>query len=143
MLTLALSSDGVYIPDQRGTRPRPANNRPSRYSGRSPGYPGPWLGSHRLFRCSNRLKIMNKHNIMLRLPSVELRTGKTKSTLYDAMTNGDFPRGVKIGGRTVAWPESEVEEVIQAWIAGRTMPEVRELVKRIHEARKTPPTAAA
>jgi prophage regulatory protein len=86
---------------------------------------------------------MNKHNIMLRLPSVELRTGKTKSTLYDAMTNGDFPRGVKIGGRTVAWPESEVEEVIQAWIAGRTMPEVRELVKRIHEARKTPPTAAA
>ncbi|MNY12296.1 Prophage CP4-57 regulatory protein (AlpA) [compost metagenome] len=52
---------------------------------------------------------------LLRLPEVERLTGLRRSTIYEQMRKGIFPRSVKAGQRTAAWPESAV----QSWIAER------------------------
>lgn len=46
---------------------------------------------------------------------VEALTGLARSTIYDMMSRGEFPRPVKITGKAVAWPESAVA----AWLADR------------------------
>ncbi|WP_146590130.1 helix-turn-helix transcriptional regulator [Puniceibacterium confluentis] len=51
----------------------------------------------------------------LRRPAVEAATGLSRSTIYDMMDRGEFPRPVRIGRRAVAWPES----VIAHWLAQR------------------------
>ena len=52
----------------------------------------------------------------LRLPEVIELTGVSRSTIYRWMGNGEFPKQISIGGKTVAWLEAEVEE----WIHTRT-----------------------
>ena len=51
----------------------------------------------------------------LRRPAVEELTGLSRSTIYDLMAKGDFPRPVKLTKKAVAWPES----AIVAWLAER------------------------
>lgn len=51
----------------------------------------------------------------LRRPDVEAATGLSRSTIYDMMDRGEFPRPIRIGRRAVAWPESAV----LAWLADR------------------------
>jgi prophage regulatory protein len=51
----------------------------------------------------------------LRRPAVEQLTGLSRSTIYDLMTKGEFPRSVRLTGRAVAWPESAIAE----WLAQR------------------------
>ena len=50
---------------------------------------------------------------ILRLPNVLDRTGLSRSTVYQRVTEGRFPRPVSLGARAVGWIETEVEE----WIA--------------------------
>ena len=50
---------------------------------------------------------------ILRLPIVLDRTGLSRSTVYQRVTEGNFPRPVSLGARAVGWIETEVEE----WIA--------------------------
>lgn len=52
---------------------------------------------------------------MLRRKEVEIYTGLKRSTIYDRIKAGTFPKPIKIGARAVAWPES----VIRQWIAER------------------------
>ncbi|EXU75506.1 helix-turn-helix transcriptional regulator [Erwinia mallotivora] len=52
---------------------------------------------------------------LIRLSDVMKKTGFKKSWIYLLISQGDFPPAVKIGSRSVAWLESEVNE----WIAGR------------------------
>jgi prophage regulatory protein len=52
---------------------------------------------------------------ILRRPEVETRTGLSRSTLYFMISEGEFPRPVKIGRRAVGWPESR----ISIWLATR------------------------
>ncbi|NEK15692.1 AlpA family transcriptional regulator [Rhizobium leguminosarum] len=52
----------------------------------------------------------------LRLPAVIEATGMSRSTIYDMMSKGTFPRPVHLGKRLVAWPESAVAN----WLAERT-----------------------
>lgn len=52
---------------------------------------------------------------LLRRRDVESRTGLKKSTLYELMQGGQFPRPIPLTGQTVAWPEAEVD----AWIRAR------------------------
>jgi prophage regulatory protein len=66
----------------------------------------PPLIAHTMKRSSDRL---------LRLPEVECLTGLCRSAIYEQMRKGAFPRSVKAGQRTTAWPESAV----QSWIAER------------------------
>ncbi|WP_134682435.1 helix-turn-helix transcriptional regulator [Paracoccus ravus] len=51
----------------------------------------------------------------LRRRAVEELTGLSRSTIYDLMSKGQFPRPVKLTGRAVAWPES----ALVAWLDSR------------------------
>jgi len=52
------------------------------------------------------------HPRLLRRPEVEHLTGLSKSSLYERMARGEFPRPIKLGYRTALWPEA----AIHAWI---------------------------
>ena len=54
--------------------------------------------------------------LILRRPQVEQRTGLSRSTLYQYIQDGLFPRPVSLGARAVGWLESDVN----AWITART-----------------------
>lgn len=51
----------------------------------------------------------------LRRKAVEEITGLSRSTIYDMMSKGLFPRPVRLTAKAVAWPES----AIAAWLASR------------------------
>lgn len=52
-------------------------------------------------------------SVILRLPSVKLRTGLSRSTIYVRVTQGTFPVPISLGARAVGWLEAEIE----AWLA--------------------------
>jgi prophage regulatory protein len=52
---------------------------------------------------------------IIRLKAVKARCGLSRSTLYNRMAAGEFPRAVTLGARSVGWIESEID----AWIAAR------------------------
>ena len=51
----------------------------------------------------------NRSARILRLPEVEARTGLSRSTIYRWRVAGCFPPAVVMGGRTLGWFESDVE----------------------------------
>jgi len=52
---------------------------------------------------------------LLRKPEVQkIAANMSNSTLYYLMNNGDFPKPVKLGARSVAWKRSEIESWIQS-----------------------------
>ena len=53
----------------------------------------------------------------LRMPAVEGLTGFRKSTIYEWMRDGRFPKPVRLGARMVAWPETAVLQWVQDRIA--------------------------
>ena len=53
----------------------------------------------------------------LRLPEVEARTGKSRSSIYQGVADGTFPKQIKLGTRAVGWIEEEIEAHNQARIA--------------------------
>ena len=52
---------------------------------------------------------------ILRRRHVEQRTGLSRSTLYQYMKDGVFPKPVQLGLRAVGWLESDISK----WIAAR------------------------
>jgi prophage regulatory protein len=64
---------------------------------------------------------MDNPEKIIRLQAVKARCGLSRSTLYNRIATGEFPRPVSLGPRSVGWLESE----INAWIA-----------ERINESRK-------
>lgn len=58
------------------------------------------------------------HSI-LRREDVEARTGLPRSTIYNEMQKGAFPKPINLGGRRVGWVEAEVNEWITAKMAER------------------------
>lgn len=53
---------------------------------------------------------------LLRIASVQERTGLARSTIYAKVANGTFPRPVSLGGRSVAWLDEEVADWITAQV---------------------------
>lgn len=53
---------------------------------------------------------------LLRLTEVKSRTGMSKSSIYEHMDAGAFPKQVKLGPRAVGWIEAEIEMHLQACI---------------------------
>lgn len=49
---------------------------------------------------------------ILRLPTVLDRTGLSRTTIYQRQADGQFPKSVSLGARSVGWIEAEVEEWI-------------------------------
>lgn len=58
----------------------------------------------------NPLKQADK---ILRLPVVQNRTGKSRSSIYLDILNGRFPKSIRLGKRSIGWLESEIDEWIQ------------------------------
>jgi prophage regulatory protein len=50
-----------------------------------------------------------------RLPTVKIRTGQSRATIYRGIAAGTFPKPVKIGARSIAFIAAEVD----SWIAAR------------------------
>ena len=55
----------------------------------------------------------------IRRKAVEERTGLARSTIYQMVNEGRFPRPVRLGGRAVAWLETEVDDWVDARITER------------------------
>ena len=51
---------------------------------------------------------------VIKLAEVILRTGLSRSVIYEKMEEGTFPRSLKLNRRSVGWLEAEVE----TWIDG-------------------------
>jgi prophage regulatory protein len=60
----------------------------------------------------------------LRLAEVRQRVPYSRSTIYQLIAQGRFPKPVSLGARAVAWLESEID----AWIEAR-VDESRERAK--------------
>jgi prophage regulatory protein len=58
---------------------------------------------------------------LVRLAEILARTGLSRSSLYRLESLGLFPRRLKLGQRSVAWRETQ----LQAWIESRTEAPVR------------------
>ena len=64
---------------------------------------------------TNMAQTIQREPAFLRRKQVEMRTGLSRSTIYQYIKDGAFPKSVPLGPRAVGWIESEVSE----WIAER------------------------
>jgi prophage regulatory protein len=56
-----------------------------------------------------------------RLPDVLRQTGLSRSTIYEMISRGEFPRQIKLGRRAVGWAADEVIEWINEKATGRRL----------------------
>lgn len=56
---------------------------------------------------------------LLRLPEVMARTSLRRSTIYEMMQGGSFPKPIKLNLRSNGWIEAEVSDWVTARIAER------------------------
>jgi prophage regulatory protein len=56
---------------------------------------------------------------ILRLPQVIEAVGETRSTIYKRISDGEFPKPVKLGAKSVGWVEEEIAAYNEARIAAR------------------------
>lgn len=52
---------------------------------------------------------------LIRLKQVLDKVGLEKSAIYERIGRGEFPKQISLGGRSVAWLESDID----AWILER------------------------
>lgn len=74
-------------------------------------------------------------NSIIRLPEVISRYARKRSSIYNDVKIGLFPKPIHIGTRTIGWPLRDVEEVINARIAGLSEAEIRKLVIKLEQQR--------
>ena len=72
---------------------------------------------------------------ILRRTTVQAESGYSRSTIYLRISEGLFPKPVRLGSRAVGWPAGEVAAVNAARIAGRSDEEIRRLVTQLHDSR--------
>ena len=58
---------------------------------------------------------MSNSTSILRLPIVKARTGLSRSTIYQRVADGNFPKPVNLGARAVGWLEAEID----AWLSAQ------------------------
>lgn len=56
-------------------------------------------------------------NTLIRLPEASRRTGYGRAWIYKLIAQNRFPQPIKIGSRSIAFVESEVDEWINQRIA--------------------------
>lgn len=59
---------------------------------------------------------------IFRLPAVVAACGISRSTIYEMIRRGEFPRPIKLGARAVGWRRSDIE----AWLASRPAARISE-----------------
>jgi prophage regulatory protein len=52
---------------------------------------------------------------LLRLPAVRAKVGLCRSSIYDRVAKGTFPKPINLGSRAVAWASTDVDR----WISER------------------------
>lgn len=57
------------------------------------------------------------NKIILRLDSVLTRTGLSRSSIYNQINQGIFPKPVALGPRAVGWRESDINDWIDRCVA--------------------------
>jgi len=56
---------------------------------------------------------------LIKLKEVIEKTSLGRSTIYEFMTKGTFPKQVSLGAKSVAWLESEVDDWIMERLGNR------------------------
>ena len=51
--------------------------------------------------------------VFLRLKDVKIKTGLSNSSIYRRISEGQFPKQKKLGGRSVRWLESDIDQWIK------------------------------
>jgi prophage regulatory protein len=69
--------------------------------------------------------------VMLRCGEVAARLGKGRSAIYEDGKHELLTPGVKLGARSVGWPESEIAALLNARISGATEQQLKTLVRRL------------
>lgn len=74
---------------------------------------------------------------ILRMPQVKATTGhKSHASIYTAVNEGLFTQPVQIGQRAVGWPDTEVQAICTARVAGAADDQIKTLVNQLHAKRK-------
>ena len=73
---------------------------------------------------------------ILRRATVKAATGMPNSTMHDQILKGLFPKPISLGPRSVGWPSNEIEELIKARVAEKSVDEIRALIKALYAQRK-------
>jgi prophage regulatory protein len=66
-------------------------------------------------KARERRSMSEKHQKLLRLADVRNRVPYSRSTIYQKISRGEFPKPISIGERAVAWLEADID----AWIEAR------------------------
>jgi prophage regulatory protein len=66
-----------------------------------------------------REEIQRREIRFIRVGEVLAICGKSRSSVYDAITKGHFPKPVKLHGRSSGWLRSEVEQSAQEYVDAR------------------------
>lgn len=72
-----------------------------------------------------------------RLSEVLDKSGNRRSTLYSKIKKGLWPKPIRLGQRSVGWPDHEIGIVNAAYIAGKSIDEIRALVAQLEYSRKS------
>jgi prophage regulatory protein len=67
---------------------------------------------------NERQCMTGKSSRIIRLQEVQFRTSLPRSSIYDLIKKGLFPKQIKLMARSVGWLESEIDE----WIDEKTKP---------------------
>lgn len=70
-----------------------------------------------------------------RRKQVQAESGYARSTVYLRISQGLFPKPVRLGPRAVGWPAREIAALNEARIAGESDAELRALVEKLMRAR--------
>jgi prophage regulatory protein len=63
----------------------------------------------------------NAQTSFIRRSQVETRTGLARSTIYKLISEGKFPKPIKITDRAVAWLSDEIDKWIEVRVSERSM----------------------
>ena len=68
-----------------------------------------------------------------RIETCKIEAGyKSHASIYKLIRKGLWTKPVRLGMRSVGWPEAEVHAICQARIAGKTDDDLRKLVVELH-----------
>ena len=68
---------------------------------------------------------------LLRRLEVASRFGLPKTTFQERINEGLITPPINLGGRAVAWPDYEIDQIINAMIAGYSKDEIKALVQEL------------
>jgi prophage regulatory protein len=78
---------------------------------------------------------MHYTHIILRLPAVLKVTGVSRSLIYQQISDGLWPKPIRISNRSVGWLKTEVEALVKARVANLDSESIKKLVANLIENR--------